>query len=109
MAEAASITVAVAKLLFVLSSRIKSNPTHFRHLHQDLKSFHNALLLAEEYLPRLDDVRVACEELVADISGLIEARTSGNLFRRMKMAFENPLPLSDRLTRQISMLHASVT
>jgi len=108
MAEGVGIALGVTSLVLELYTRCKNSSTNFHHLHQDLKSFHQTLLLTEHYLPHLDDIRIACEELVAEIEELLSKHASRNLLRRVKSTFEDIQPLRTRLIIQMSALHTSV-
>lgn len=108
MAESFGLALGITSLVLQLYNKCKDSSTDFHNLHLDLKSFHQTLLLTEHYLPRLDDSRVACEKLAAEIEKLLLEHASRNPFRRVKLTFEDIQPLRTRLILQMSALHASV-
>ncbi|CAO2651420.1 Nn.00g039900.m01.CDS01 [Neocucurbitaria sp. VM-36] len=108
MAEPLGLALGVASLVLQLYKKCKNSSTDFHNLHLDLKSFHQTLVLTEHYLPRLEDIRTACGELVIEIEKLLSEHASRNPLRRVKVAYEDVQPLRMRLILQMSALHASV-
>lgn len=108
MAEPVGLTLGIASIVLQLYTKVKNSSTDFHHLDRDLKSFLQTLILTEDYLNYLDDIRLSCEELVADIERLLSNHASRNPLRRVQVAFEDIQPLRVRLILQISALNISV-
>jgi hypothetical protein len=104
----AELILGIASLVLQLYTICRNSSTDYHHLDRDLKSFHQTLLLTEEYLYYLDDIRISCEELVADVQKLLSKSASRNFLKRAKLTFDDIQPYRARLILQMTAIHVSV-
>ena len=102
--DGVGVAFAATSAVLALYWKCKNSSSNLRHLSQDLKSFHDALVLTGHYLAHLDGIRAACKELTSDIEKLLSQHKSRNIIRRGKVALEDLEPLRTRLTFQITVL-----
>lgn len=101
---AVGLAFAVTSLVLDLYNTCRNSATDLRHVAQDLNAFYQVLSLTEHYLLHLDEIRIACEELAADIQDLISKHTNSRL-RHFRRVSDDMQPLRMRLAVLISALN----
>jgi hypothetical protein len=105
-----SISFAVVSLLLQVSDlyeKVRSHSADFHRLDEDLKSFHEALVLTERYLQYLHHTRRACEQIAQEIERLLSKRKRQRGLKRVVCGVspDKIQHLRSRMQLHITFLH----